>query len=132
MNVVRYVMPALCAAVLFACNHERDQGSTTVTGASAASVPNARAVSQIADRQCAREVVCNNIGADRRYVSRDACVQKTNADTMSDLNVNDCPAGISQEGLDACVAAITAQSCNNIIDKLERVAACRTGALCLK
>ena len=51
---------------------------------------------------------------------------------LANLNVNDCPAGIAKKELDLCVASIQAEACNNVIDDIQRLAACRTSELCLK
>jgi len=129
MRAVRYVL--VCAA-LMACNHEREPSTTTTTGSSVQPVPNATAVDRVADARCAHERACSQVGPGRHYISNESCFQKTQAKLMSDLNVNDCPGGVAPKQLDACVAAIEAETCGNVLDKLERITACRTGALCLK
>lgn len=132
MSTVRYVLGAACVTALIACNHEREPQTTTTTGVSVLPVANGTAVGRIADARCAHERTCNRVGAGRRYLSSEACLQKTQADVMSDLNLNDCPGGVAPKQLDACVASIEAESCGNVLDKIERITACRTGALCLK
>jgi hypothetical protein len=124
----------LFAAALFACHHERtpDQGTTMVTGANVPSVTNATAVSRIAEARCAREHTCNNIGSGKSYISHEACTDKLRASTADDLNANDCPAGISERDLDGCVTAIKSENCGNVLDRIHRVTACRTGKLCLR
>lgn len=101
------------------------EGTTTVTGASLPSVANNIAVTRLAEARCPREVTCNNIGADRRYASNDVCALKIRTEMKDDLDTTDCPGGVAQKELDACVASIKAESCDNVIDKIERVAACR-------
>lgn len=132
MRVVRYVVFAAGLPLLGACSHERGAETTTTTGVSVLPAPNATAVSRIADARCAHERSCSNIGPGRHYLSIEACSQKTQANVMSDLNINDCPGGVAPKELDACVAAIEAESCGNVLDKVERITACRTSALCLK
>lgn len=136
MKVNRYFLAAMAVAALGACNRDRNTGressTTTVTGANVASVDNVSASNRIADARCKRASSCDNVGAGKHYVSSEACSQKLRAETSSNLNDNDCPGGIAQKGLDACLAAIDADTCGNVLDHLERVTACRSSALCLK
>ncbi len=132
-----------CSVVaVFGCNRDRaadgttttttrtEPGTTTITGANV--VANKAAVTRIADARCARELACNNIGADKRYSSQQFCIEKIGVDMKDDLNAQDCPRGIDQKELNECLAEIRNESCNNPIDKLERLAACRTSDMCLK
>jgi len=137
---VRYGALLICALALAACDRDRatdrdrttktDPGTTTVTGANV--VANDPAVLRVVNARCARELACNNVGADKKFASTDVCAQKLRADMKNDLNVQDCPRGIDQKELDECLSEIRNESCNNPIDKLERLAACSTSDLCLK
>lgn len=112
---------------------ERDRtGTTTVTGANVGSVANASAIDRIVAARCAREAACNNVGADKRFTSRDVCSQKLKADMRDDLNAKDCPSGIDQKELNECLEEIKNENCNNPIDMIGRLAACRESDLCLK
>lgn len=131
---LRFVVPAVAFTPLFACSHEnREPRSSTVTTVTAApaAVGNNNAVARVADARCAREARCDNVGADKKYTSTEACGQKLRADMKDDLNAKDCPGGVSQKDLDACLSAIKAETCGNVLDSIERVAACRTSALCV-
>ncbi|MBX3234268.1 MAG: hypothetical protein KIT84_04225 [Labilithrix sp.] len=132
-----YVIPFALLA-LASCNRDRtdrsnplvnEPGTTTVTGALLA---NTTAVSRIADGRCTRELACNNVGVEKRYATHDACVQQMRQDMVEDLGVAQCPAGIDAKELDECLSEIRAESCNNPLDKLERLAACRSSDLCVK
>lgn len=122
--------------LLAACDRNRERTSTsnttTVTGANVASVTTDAAIGRVVEARCAREVSCNNVGADKTYESRDLCTQKIKVDMKQDLSASDCPQGIDQKELDECLSAIHGESCNNPIEKIERLAACRTSDLCLK
>jgi hypothetical protein len=147
-NFVRLAVPALCLAAAVGCNRdrvsERDHGTTTteragdrsgtttVTGANVGAVGNEAAIDRIVAARCAREATCNNVGADKHYTSRDVCSQKIKADMRDDLSANDCPRGIDQKELNECLESIQKEDCNNPIDAISRLAACRTGDLCLK
>lgn len=106
-------------------------GTTTVTNATA-NVANQMAVGKIVAARCARESACNNVGVDKHYTNPQACTQKIGADMKDDLNAKDCPAGIDQKELGECLEAIRTEQCNNPIDSISRIAACRTSDLCLK
>ncbi|MBX3197124.1 MAG: hypothetical protein KF894_03120 [Labilithrix sp.] len=157
MLSLRSLVPFACvgAGVLVAvgCNRDRERGSldhdrapvtgeshpttqgepsgvTTVTGAGV--VANLSAIDRIVAARCQREANCKNIGADKKHVSEQACAQKLKADMKDDLNANECPRGIDQKELNDCLGAIHKEECNNPIDSISRLAACRTGELCLK
>lgn len=60
------------------------------------------------------------------------CGLKLRADMGEDLNTQECPNGIDQKELEERLTEIRSESCNNPIDKIERLAACRTSDLCLE
>lgn len=152
MFFLRLSTPFVALALLAACDRTdrdrsttRDPGTTTVTGGNpvtgnnpgtttvtGASLSKDSALSRIIAARCDREATCNNVGADKRYASQDVCAQKLRADLGEALNANECARGIDQKELDECLAEIKTENCNNPIDKLERLAACRTSDLCLK
>jgi len=105
-------------------------GQTTITGANVG-LNNQSAIAKIVGSRCAREQACNNVGVDKHYTNGLACTQKVSADMKDDLSVKDCPYGIDAKELNECLDAIQEQ-CNNPIDSLSRIAACRTSDLCLK
>jgi hypothetical protein len=107
-------------------------GTTTVTGANVGAVANDSAITRIVGARCERETSCRNVGADKRFASGDVCRQKLRAEMRDDLNANDCPKGIDAKELNECLEAIHKEDCNNPIDAISRVAACRTSDLCLK
>lgn len=142
-NFVRLAVPALFIVAAVGCQRERATererraaeqertGTTTVTGAGVG-VANESAIDRIVAARCAREATCNNVGPDKHYASRDACSQKLKADMRDDLSAKDCPRGIDQKELGECLESIQKEDCNNPIDAISRIAACRTSDLCLK
>lgn len=137
------ILPLIAIAATVACNRDGDRpaerpSTTTTSEGTAASVrpvsvvQNDTAVARIADARCARELACENIGVAKAYTSHDACAQQIRLDLSDDLRVDMCPRGIDQRELDECLAAIKAEGCNNPIEKIERLAACRTSELCRK
>lgn len=149
-NAIRIILPAACLLAAAACSRsertvdrervgqtgmgtttEGRTGETTVTGANVGKLGNDVAIRRIVEARCARETTCMNVGAGKHYASSDACMNNIRGDMKDDLNANECPHGIDSKELDECLAAIKAESCNNPIEKLSRVAACRTSDLCL-
>jgi hypothetical protein len=155
-SVVRSFFPAACAVVgllaIAGCNRDRDRldrrddrspvvvnerdkdpGTTTITGANmAGSVSNQNAVDRIVSARCAREQTCNNVGVDKRYANPPACSAKLKSDMREDLNAKDCPYGVDQKELNECLESIRKEDCNNPLDAISRIGACRTGDMCLK
>lgn len=107
-------------------------GTTTVTGANIGSVANQTAIEKIVAARCARETTCNNVGANKQYDSATACTSKIRSSMKDDLNAKDCPNGADQKELDECLESIRKEECNNPIDSISRLAACRTSDICLK
>jgi hypothetical protein len=136
--------PLICLAALVGCKGDRDRvldrdhpaqtepGRTTITGANVGSVSNDSAVGRIVAARCEREARCKNVGADKKYASPDVCAQKIRSDMREDLNAKDCPYGVDQKELDECLTDIRKEDCNNPLDAISRIAACRTGDMCLK
>jgi hypothetical protein len=107
-------------------------GVTTVTGADLGSLSNELAVERIVAARCARETACNNIGSDKHFVDYAICAREIRSRMATDLHASECPRGIDATALDKCVETIRTESCNNPIDTIQRLAACRTGEMCLK
>lgn len=160
MRLVHSLLGVACVAALFACNRnnnpDRDSsnaeqtygdksgapapspgervGVTTVTGADLGLnlLANDIAIERIVAARCARETACNNVGADKHFVNHDLCVHAVRAKVGDDLRTAECPRGIDSDALDRCMDAIRTESCNNPIETIQRLAACRTSDMCLK
>jgi hypothetical protein len=158
-TVARWSLLAVSLVALGACNRDRERsrnyereqagttpeserstpneqdksgapGSATLTGA--AWVANDAAIDRVVAARCAREITCNAIGPDKHFTSGDACVREVGKKTRDDLKSSECPAGIDGKELDECLDAIRNESCNNPIDVISRLSACRTSELCIK
>jgi hypothetical protein len=92
----------------------------------------AYAVTKIASARCDREVRCNNVGYKQKYSSRDDCDVRMQADKRDEVNSTQCPVGIDKKQLDACLTSIRDESCNNPLDTVGRLVACRSSSLCVK
>ena len=106
--------------------------TTTITGANVGAVSNESAIDRIVAARCARESACNNVGSDKRFTTRELCTSKIRGDMRDDLNAKDCPRGIESKELNECLVEIKNEDCNNPLDMIGRLAACRTSDLCLK
>jgi hypothetical protein len=113
-------------------DQDRGPGTTTLTGANVGVVENQAAIDRIVGARCERETSCNNVGPNKTHVNAQACTQKLKFDMREDLNAKDCPRGIDQKELNECLDDIRKEACNNPIDSISRMAACRTSDLCLK
>jgi hypothetical protein len=121
----------VCGALLvslMACGRDRE----TLSPASRPAVAdNERSILALAASRCDREERCGNVGPNGSYTSRQDCLTRIERDTRDDLNVQECPGGIDYNRLDQCLTEIRQEECGHVLDKLERVAECRSGALCL-
>jgi hypothetical protein len=89
------------------------------------------AVANIAAARCDREVRCKNVGPKEHYASRAECVSIMEADKQQSL-AQDCPAGIKEDELNKCLKDIREEGCNDPLDAINRLSACRSGNLCSK
>ena len=107
-------------------------GTTTVTGADVRGLSNELAVNRIVAARCQREAACNNIGSDKHFTNHDTCARELRSKVGDDLKASECPLGVDAKELDECMDSIRTESCNNPIDTISRLAACRTSDMCLK
>jgi hypothetical protein len=124
------VFCATACVLALACNHESHPAEgVTTTGAGV--VANDAAVMQLTNARCARAQACNEVGEKEKYKDDAACRRENQHDLEADLRAGECPRGIRQEKLANCVQEIRNEKCGNILDKVSRIATCRTGALCI-
>ncbi len=88
------------------------------------------ALDQIVNARCDREMKCGNIGADKKFSDRNACVTEVKKDFSDDINADDCPAGVDKKELSECLTEARNEDCANPFDTIGRVAACRTSDIC--
>jgi hypothetical protein len=106
-------------------------GTTTVTGADTRGLSNPLAIDRIVAARCQRETACNNVGSGKHFASQETCTRELRTKVGDDLKASECPRGIDKKELDECLQAIQAESCNNPIETISRLAACRTSDMCL-
>jgi hypothetical protein len=105
-----------------------DQGLEAAKGERAQALGSA--VDTIASARCDRELRCNNVGSGKRYESKDACMSAIRNNQRQDLNLTACPGGVNEKELNECLQEITKDDCNNPLDNITRIAACRTDDIC--
>jgi hypothetical protein len=113
----------------------RDEGRPVVGGGPRDAVLRATpasALANIAAARCDREVRCGRIGPKEKYRSRAACAAELQRDKRDDINSDVCPGGVREKELTECLAAIRDEDCNNPLDTIARLNACRTGKMCVK
>ena len=115
-----------CAAAIVACSSSKP--STTTTTAAAGSRFDGVA-EKLATARCNHEVTCNNIGSEKKYPSREACLADSKATGVHDLNAQ-CPGNVDQRQVDKCVADFRAEGCGNVIDITKRINDCSASQLC--
>ncbi|NUP09588.1 MAG: hypothetical protein HOW73_26380 [Polyangiaceae bacterium] len=103
---------------------ERDVALARAAGA------DANTVARIVDGYCDREARCGEIGPDQRFADDDACKDSMRRRTTYDLSADECPGGVDEGELSECLARMQNENCESARDKLARITACRTGALC--
>jgi hypothetical protein len=113
-------------------NRTGDAPSTTrLTSAEAGATPASIAsIDAIALARCDREQRCDNIGDGRKFLNRDACLNDIRAKGDNDLTVSTCPGGVDTARLDACLAAVRTERCDDPLDFVARLSECRTDSLC--
>lgn len=127
------VIPSIAIALfgISACSHEeRPSEHNGIPGASAPARELSSAVNDVADARCDLEQRCNNIGAGQSFENREACETKMHGSLADDLNTKDCPNGVDNSKLSACLSQLRSEECGDPMDSMSRWAACRQGELC--
>lgn len=127
-----------CGIALFACKKDKtgettSTGVTETTGAGVGAQPMRfmSATANIAGARCERQVTCNQVGAQKRFETRDVCAREENKRTQSELRASDCPNGVDQKKLQTCLDTIARQDCDELATSLEAVDECNTSAICM-
>jgi hypothetical protein len=136
------VLSIATVSLLAACDHV-DTGGATVPGSASyreypVGVTNAQApdfdprvVERLSAARCDREQSFSNVGAGRRYVALDVCMDHMRGSIGDDLNASPCALGIDERALGECLTAIAKEGCGDGVAILNRARKCRAGALCL-
>ena len=121
----------LSIAAVAACGHSYSEtGATTTTAARPSAPANQESIEAITSARCEREARCDNVGANRHYVSSEGCMTQLRGEAMNQLTTSTCPNGIDKAQLSKCLADIRGERCENLLDTLDRQATCTTSSLC--
>lgn len=82
----------------------------------------------IAEARCAREVSCNNVGSDKRYVSLEDCLTRVWTSWQGDLVDSECE--VDGEQLGVCLTDIRVLECKVQLESLELLPSCAIDRLC--
>jgi hypothetical protein len=124
---------AACALALFACKQD-NAGQTTTTGAGEPVGDNVQfvtATARIAGARCDRSIVCDQVGMNKRFETRDACAQGETNRTRNDLRAAECANGVEEKRLRSCLDALSKQDCAKLMSSVDAMDECKTAALCL-
>ncbi len=128
---VAIVFCATACVLALGCSHEGPPAAATTT-AGAAGIASERAVRRLTNVRCDRAITCNEVGdKEKKYTDDLACRDENQRDLETDLGGSECPHGVRQETLASCAEAIRNESCGNVLDKISRLATCRTSSLCI-
>ena len=111
-------------------NDQDRSGVLTLTSASL--IASDAAVDRIVNSRCAREVACSNIGPGKLFASGEMCAREARSRMHEELMSMTCWAGVDGKKLDACLDSIRGHGCEDPVDAVNRLAACRANELCLK
>jgi hypothetical protein len=89
------------------------------------------ASARITGARCDREVRCDQVGANKRFETRDICARDEGNKTQAELRPADCPNGVDEKKLQSCLDAISKQDCAKLVTSLQSVDECKTATLCL-
>jgi hypothetical protein len=84
----------------------------------------------IAQVRCDNERRCNNLGPDKTYRSSEDCQRRVEAQWHEDLNLLDCPLGVREDNLAACLRVIRTSQCGDVLATLRRWVECAPSRIC--
>jgi hypothetical protein len=91
-----------------------------------------RVIEKIAAATCDREQSCGTIGPSAYFPTREECLRTVREKNQKTLNPSQCPNGIEQKAVDACLASLDANQCAQPGDSIDRAARCPPKDLCIK
>ena len=129
--MTQYIASVLgVAGLLAACSAPKApvEGVTT-TGAGV--VANNDAARRITRARCEHAKECGDYGKDKKYADEAGCKSEVGHDLEGEFKPSSCPHGVREERLNTCVVKLKDEKCGNVSDKINVLAACRRGELCI-
>lgn len=129
-TIVATVGFALLATASCARTENNRVGTTVTTGARV--LMNDDAAMVMTNARCEHESACDNVGEGKRYPDHDACRRALFPASHGVVRAEACAAGVDEDKLAVCLAAIRDMRCGAQRTGLEQsVAACRGEELCV-
>jgi hypothetical protein len=130
-NTIAFSALALAALGLAtSCNREPATSTTTTT--SATIVNSDDAVYHLTAARCQREMECNAIGSGKRHDDYATCEREISHDVATSQSAEDCPYGIRDDRMTACLQELKSERCVNPSDRVIMLNNCRTASLCIR
>jgi hypothetical protein len=129
----RTTSSAACAIafVAVACAHEASPPPATTFTTGARTVSPDVATTRLTTARCDREVACMKVGQGKRFPDRDACMREIGHDTATTLHADACQPGIDDAKLGTCIVEVRSGRCDDPLDAIARIAACKQSELCV-
>ncbi len=123
---------AAASLLTLACARQENGPSTTALTSAHAPIPRDELSLRIADEMCHREAACNGIGerGDARYRSDEACMSEQGALSPDVVARWRCTPRGASASFEECLVAIRSERCDTLLDRADRLAACRRAAVC--
>jgi len=132
VNIMKLQTLVACVLTVVACTRDRDlTGETTVTAAKVEPLSNEPTIERLASARCSRASDCKNVGIDSPFFSYDTCLRELPMSLRRDLGASACPLGVDPRKVETCLTEINNESCDNAVETLERVVACRRAEFCV-
>jgi hypothetical protein len=109
---------------------DRPSATTTTSATADARDTNEDVIVSITTARCHREVNCNNVGVEKRYVDDATCQREMGPSTRMHVRESACHV-VNTGALKSCLDAIENEACDDGVDALDRITACRRDALCI-
>ena len=87
---------------------------------------------RLADEICAREAACSHIGEGADYRTQEACMADQGSKAPAQLTSWSCVPPQTSAGFEQCLAAVRGERCETRLQRIDRLQACRSTAVCAR
>lgn len=126
----------LSIASVAGCQKETDtepRAPTMTTGAAGAMgvLSNDEGMLRMVEARCDRAVACEEVGAGKRYPTKERCKEEVRPSLAAAIGQTACPRGLREDRVDACVSEVRGTNCTVPGESIGQLAVCRESALCV-